>query len=294
MNAVVPPRPARGVVSWNVNTACNYRCTYCTQRFLDDRGRWARDVPRFVAAFSRLPGPWEIKLSGGEPFVHPDFLALVRGLAAAGHLVSVVTNFSAKQEMLEGYLEAARGHLGVFSASLHLAYVAEEGLNAFVDRGTWLSARLREEPEGSFCVTCVATRENLPRLPALRDTFAKAGLTFKVQPEKQARDVIAYSEQEEASLIALGGHNQTGLVRPAFKGQPCWAGARYMVVDDRGLAFRCYPGRRTRQEPLGNLLEPGFALWDEARPCLYDYCNCTVPIERGMMAAAIDTRRRGS
>ena len=36
------PDPGRGVVSWNMNTSCNYRCSYCTQRFLDDRGRWVK------------------------------------------------------------------------------------------------------------------------------------------------------------------------------------------------------------------------------------------------------------
>src|SRR5690606_36094546 len=69
-----PPAPERGAISWNMNTSCNYRCSYCTQRFLDHRGRWARDLPRFMAAFAELPGAWEIKLSGGEPFVHPNFL----------------------------------------------------------------------------------------------------------------------------------------------------------------------------------------------------------------------------
>jgi hypothetical protein len=54
-----PPRPHEGVVSWNINTSCNYRCTYCTQRFKDDRGRWSRDTPRFLEAFARLPdGSW--------------------------------------------------------------------------------------------------------------------------------------------------------------------------------------------------------------------------------------------
>ena len=57
--------PLEGVASWNMNTTCNYRCSYCTQRFVDDRGQWARDLPRFIAAFAALPGDWEIKLSGG-------------------------------------------------------------------------------------------------------------------------------------------------------------------------------------------------------------------------------------
>jgi len=300
---VIPPRPERGVVSWNVNTACNYRCSYCTQRFLEDRGRWARDVPRFVAAFARLPGSWEIKLSGGEPFVHPDFLALVRGLANAGILISVVTNFSAKREVLAGFLEAARGQaggsgsgvgVGVFSASLHLGYVACEGedvdtrkpdtLADFVARGCFVRDELAGSEHGSFCVTCVATRENLPRLPSLQRTFAAAGLTFKIQPEKQDRDVIAYTAAEESKLLVLGGHNGTGVIRHHFKGQPCWAGARYLIVDDRGEAYRCYPARRGRREHLGNILSEDFRLRSEAQPCLYDYCNCTVPIERNMMA----------
>ena len=95
------PRPLEGVISWNVNTACNYRCTYCTQRFKEDRGRWARDTPRFLEAFGRhLEGRWEIKLSGGEPFVHPTLLELVRGIVSLGHRLSVVTNFSASEGKL--------------------------------------------------------------------------------------------------------------------------------------------------------------------------------------------------
>src|SRR6185503_3615226 len=74
---VTPRYPLEGVVSWNMNTTCNYRCSYCTQRFLDDRAQWARDLPRFLAAFAALPGDWEIKLSGGEPFCHPDFFDAV-------------------------------------------------------------------------------------------------------------------------------------------------------------------------------------------------------------------------
>ena len=78
------PEPPLGVVAWNMNTSCNYRCTYCTQRFLDDRTRWAADVPRFLDGFAQLAratsARWEVKLSGGEPFLHPHFTEVVRGL----------------------------------------------------------------------------------------------------------------------------------------------------------------------------------------------------------------------
>ena len=118
----VPRYPLEGVVSWNMNTTCNYRCSYCTQRFVDDRGQWAKDLPRFIAAFAALPGDWEIKLSGGEPFRHPDFLDAVAKLAAARRRVSVVTNFSAPLDELFGFADATRSKPGLISASLHIEY----------------------------------------------------------------------------------------------------------------------------------------------------------------------------
>lgn len=297
-----PPPPERGAISWNMNTSCNYRCSYCTQRFIDDRGRWARDLPRFLAAFAGLPGAWEIKLSGGEPFVHPEFLRAVAGLAQLGFTISVVTNLSASRERLLRFLDAAGDRLGVLSGSLHLEYVdvddrpgKPDTLSRFIERGVLARDHAARIAGASVCVTCVATRANLALLPRLRERFAAAGLTFKVQPEKQDREIIAYAEHERAQLVALGGHNLTGSIAPDFAGQPCWAGARYFIVDDRGEAYRCYPARRYRVERLGNLLDGSFVLAPLPSPCRYRHCNCTVPIERGMMprAAAIEPTSQG-
>ena len=283
-----PPAPSRGAISWNMNTSCNYRCSYCTQRFIDDRGRWAEDLPRFLAAFAELPGEWEIKLSGGEPFVHPSFLDAVAGLASIGFCVSVVTNFSAKRAVLERFLDAVGERMGVLSCSLHLEYVdSPERLADFVARARMVQDRAAAG--ASVCVTCVATRASLPRLADLRARFEDAGLTFKIQPEKQDREVIAYAPREREALVALGGHNLTGAIAPDYGGQPCWAGARYFIVDDRGEAYRCYPARRYRMQRLGNLLDGSFRLAPMPAPCRYRYCNCTVPIARGMMPRAAAT-----
>jgi len=267
--------PLEGVASWNMNTTCNYRCSYCTQRFVDDRGQWAKDLPAFIAAFAALPGDWEIKLSGGEPFRHPDFIETVAALAAGDRRVSVVTNFAAPLGELRAFVDATRARPGLISASLHLEYAEPD---------TFLEKALAVIAAGArLVVTCVATRENLPRLEALRARFAAAGVTFRIQPEKQDRDVIDYTAHEREQLVQLGGHNGTGAIAPSFAGQPCWAGARYFIVDHRGEAYRCYPARRQRREYLGNLLDGTFRLREDAEPCHYSYCNCTVPQQRGMV-----------
>lgn len=297
MNAAQPspPRPEEGAVSWNINTTCNYRCSYCTQRFMDDRGRWSRDTPRFLEAFGRLPGRWEVKISGGEPFVHPTLLEITAGLARLGHRVSIVTNFSAAREKLLAFVAAAAGRVGVFSCSLHLEYVDDDAaLGDFIERARAVQDALRAAadpalPEPSVCVTCVATRAALPRLADLDARFSAAGLVFKIQPEKQDGAVVAYEDDAAALLRRLGGHNRTGALQHDFSGQPCWAGSRYFVLDDRGLAYRCYPARRAHRkaalwpEVLGDFLSTEFRLAEAATPCRYAYCNCTVPIERKMM-----------
>lgn len=300
-----PPLPEEGVVCWNINTACNYRCSYCTQRFKDDRGRWSRDTPRFLAAFARLEGPWEIKISGGEPFVHPTLLEIISGLAEQQHTVSIVSNLSASQERLAGFADAARGRVGTFSCSLHLEYVDDP--RAFAEKAAWLSRELtaRRVPGGprpDVCVTTVATAAALPRLRDLAATFAEVGVTFKVQPERDDGVLRAYTEEERALLASLGGHNGTGALAHDFAGRPCWAGSRFFVMDDRGEVYRCYPARRRvittlqtsrgipsreRERTLGHLgsfLDPAFRLEDGPRPCLYRLCYCTVPIARGMMS----------
>ncbi len=278
--------PQEGVVSWNVNTACNYRCSYCTQRFMDDRGRWSRDTPRFVASFARLPGRWEVKLSGGEPFVHPTLDEITRGLAGIGHRISIVTNFSASEKKLRAFVEAARGRVGVFSCSLHLEYVSDIAsyiAKARMMQSALLAARDETLPPPSLNVTTVATRAALPQLSALSEQFAKAGVTFKIQPEKLDGGIIDYSDSERTQLVQLGGHNRTGQLAHAYTGQPCWAGTRYFILDDRGTAYRCYPARRHKMERLGDFLSDNFALFETPRPCPYPLCYCTVPIERGLM-----------
>jgi MoaA/NifB/PqqE/SkfB family radical SAM enzyme len=277
------PEPVEGVITWNINTACNYRCSYCTQRFLEDRARWSKDTDGFIHAFrERLPGVWEVKLSGGEPFQHPTLIEITKGLKDAGHFVSVVTNFSANEKKLEAFLEAAQQSLRVFSASLHLEYVdTDAALQTFAEKGKLVQSRLGDR--GSFNITCVATRQNLARLVELKAFFEGHGLRFKVQPEKQERDIIEYTEAEKNFLLSLGGHNNLQELHFDFEGRPCWAGAKSFTLDDKGNAWRCYPARRYRTQYLGNFLSDAFALAEGPSPCLYSYCNCTVPIERQMM-----------
>lgn len=289
--AAAPPPALRllgrevvGAVSWNMNDTCNYRCSYCTQRFNPDRSGRLDDaaIARYVRAFATLPGTWEVKLSGGEPFRQPGLVDIARGLVAHGHLVSIQTNFSSSERELLAFLEATTGALHVFAASLHLEYATAAG---FIAKARLLEPWVRDHGL-SFCVTSVATPARLRELhDEVAPAFRAAGITFKVQPEKVHGVVRAYSEDEQRLLLALGGHNGLGAIAPDFQGRLCWAGSRYLIVKTSGEAYRCYPASRVggKWARVGSIDE-GFRLMDGPRACPYTHCNCTVPIERGMIS----------
>ena len=274
-------RPVSGVVSWNINDTCNYRCSYCTQRKMPDRSHYLKDVNAALTTFDQLSEHWEIKLSGGEPFQQPGLADLVENLVAKGHVISIQTNLSAPDERLKDFLRATRGALNIFSASLHLEYATPEDILKRFE-----IIRPYEAQGVKFHVTTVGTSD---RLVELRDrvapVFQKHGMVFKVQPEKVGGYVREYTEDEKQILLDLGGHNLTGEVAHNFQGRLCHAGANYFVIKSTGEAFRCYPASRIggRYARLGSFAD-GIELLDGPRLCPYSYCNCTVPIQRGMIA----------
>ena len=281
-------REITGIVSWNMNDACNYRCSYCTQRHMLDRSGKLQDIEKTLAAFSCLTGNWEFKLSGGEPFQQPDLDEIAKGLVEMGHVISVQTNFSASKDRLQSFLDVTRGALNVFSASLHLEYASPQD---FWDRyqvvRPYESQGIRSgEFQGlSFHVTSVGTPD---RLVELRDRvapfFRSRKIVLKVQPEKVSGYLREYTDDQQEILRQLGGHNQTGEIAHNFQGRLCYSGANYIVIKSTGEAYRCYPASRVggRYARLGSLTE-GIQLLDGPRICPYTYCNCTVPIQRGMI-----------
>ena len=247
---------------------------------MPDRSGKLQEIGQTLAALDALPGHWEFKLSGGEPFQQPGLDQIVAGLVAMGHVISVQTNFSASNEQLKSFLEVTRGALHVFSASLHLEYASPEDF--------WRRYQILRPFEAlgmRFHVTSVGVPS---RLAELRDVvapfFRKRGIVLKVQPEKVGGYVRTYTPEERQVLDQLGGHNQTGEIAHNFQGQMCYSGANYLVIKSNGDAYRCYPASRVggRYARLGSLTE-GIRLLDGPRICPYTYCNCTVPIQRGMI-----------
>lgn len=82
-------------LQWHLTSACGMRCTHC----YDDDPRPAlglaaaeRILDDLVAFCARREIPGQVCFTGGDPLLHPEFLALWRGAAARGFSLCILGN----------------------------------------------------------------------------------------------------------------------------------------------------------------------------------------------------------
>lgn len=280
-------------VEWQVAGRCNYDCTYCIQSAPRRVGAPEEAVARaIVEGFARLPGQWEIKMSGGEPFAYaPLTRQIVPDLIdKTPHLVSVLTNFSAPIHILQRFCEVTRDRLRITSASLHLESVPVE---AFLDKArAYRELRAGLNPHSSFVVNAVLVPERIKALFAVRDAVEDDGFRFFPQWMKTGDGLYPYTPRDLALIRELTGdaRDPAEINRaPSYKGTWCEAGAWYFVVDQTGDAWSCRTARRYADSQdddpafLGNLAEGTFKRLHRGAPCPFDICPCTVPANRGVV-----------
>jgi MoaA/NifB/PqqE/SkfB family radical SAM enzyme len=288
------PIAMRPCASWNVVGQCNYTCSYCVQKPETRKGIPTREeVEKFLAAWDALPGRWEFKMSGGEPFLLKSLPEVALRLARRGHQVSVLTNLSAPKERIAAFVEASGTSLRTFSTSLHREMIGEA---EFLEKIVWLRRLLDGVPRATLVVNSVLVPGELDRLYETKIRFEAAGIKYYPQMMRVDGKNYRYSDAEWEKVLRIIGARATPRevnMGYSFTGKPCWAGARYFIVTHRGNAYSCYPGKRTGKGFLGNVLKGTFRLWHGQHVCIYDVCPCTVPQNRGIVDARLGVRVAG-
>lgn len=270
-------------IEWQTNGVCNYDCSYCIQSRKYRTGHPTdEELDRFLDFFAALPGVWEIKMSGGEPFAFKGFMnRVIPGLARLPHRVSVLTNFSAPSGVLRKFVDLVGDKLAVVSASLHREFTTpEEFIAKAVEFKSWL------RPETAFVVNNVLVPGTVADLAAVKADVETAGLKYFPQVMKTKHGVFQYEADERERVVALTGRNPTAReanVAPSYRGKKCWSGVEYFVLDQRGNAFSCRTAKRFGEGFLGNALDGTFKLNPAPLACAYDICPCTVPANREMI-----------
>lgn len=280
MDKIACPAPIPGI-EWELTSRCNYACSYCLQRA--DAQSYRSDCSDATAKavlnlLRQCSGSWLVKLSGGEPFLHPRFFEIIRDVVLLSHRVATTTNFSASRRVLERFLDVSGTGLAYLTASLHLEQMPD--VRPFFDKARWFQSA--KSAATKFVVTTVAIEAEFPRLKVLAGKFSDAGIAFEVAPRKCGSKFLEYTDPafiEFMNSHALAHIEDIRGLR--LLGSLCHTGSLFARVNLHGDGLRCY--NMQPRFALGNVVKGDFKWLDGPKPCLARRCTCTVPANRNMI-----------
>ncbi|HBL16281.1 MAG: hypothetical protein A2X36_04315 [Elusimicrobia bacterium GWA2_69_24] len=255
-------------LTWNIHWACNYRCSYC---FFD--GRWmeyaqrnahrsADEWERIWTRIHELYGRTFVTITGGEPFIYPDFLEILRRLSRLHWPVNVSTNSSVG---LDEFAAAADPEKVSLSLSFHPQYQLIGEFTASV-------RSLRERKVNLGCLNFVAYPPFIPDIPGYAEKLAAMGESLKVIPfvgGYRGRNYPDGYTREEKRALGLDSGWVEGKRR---KGRLCTAGHRSALILPDGAATRC--GQVGDTGIFGSVFDPAFRLQERPMPCEAELCPC--------------------
>jgi MoaA/NifB/PqqE/SkfB family radical SAM enzyme len=281
----VPPWPHQALVEWQVLGHCNYDCSYCVQAKRHRVGiPSAAQLSSSLAWLSSLPGRWEIKTTGGEPFATKAFMdVVVPGIMATSHVMSTLTNLSAPVTVLQRFAAMTRGRLAVVSASLHQEFSTT---TQFLSR--LMALRDAVDDNTRIVVNSVLVPDRLSAVAEAKRDVEAAGFVFFPQVMKQKGGIAIYTPSQWREVEAIvgdihkAGDKRSANLSPSYAGRGCYAGARYVVLTKDGDAWSCRTAKRFGEGHLGNV-STGISLHGGPRLCPYPICPCTTVANRGMI-----------
>lgn len=257
--------PTRHII-WNMTRKCNFSCHYCY--FPHDNSPVTETLPieSLLNFMDAQGGEWLVGLTGGEPFIYPDFVNICARLTER-HIIGVDTNLSVSSRIAEFAKTIDPKRVHDIYASLHIEERRKrKGVDAFIRNYHTLKER-----DFRIIVNYVVHPSLTTQFLEDRKFLAAQGVTIVPRPFKGRIDGRKYPEayNDEAKAI-FSEYTEAGTKMVFnFRGVPCHGGYTFLRLEPDGTVFRC-PGDRTDMGSVGGnvQLEKGLT------PCKVDRCPC--------------------
>jgi MoaA/NifB/PqqE/SkfB family radical SAM enzyme len=278
------------IADWTLNKFCNFSCPYCYVPIKDRRdiAYKGNDIQRTINSFNNSGKTWLIHMSGGEPFYHPDFIDLCKGLTEK-HYISLNTNIS-NRLVYDFCQNIDPKKVSFVHCSLHIIERENQRLvNDFMEK-----VRALEQATFHVFITQVMWPPIVDGFTQTFEFFKKNGMLVRPKLFKgnyrQKDYPQSYSERQKSTILHLmklieeadsrpvkaKGHINPDLDRlwidgyVSFRNLPCLAGERFVAIDYNGNIKRCLSDPTN----LGNIYQGEFRLFEEAHRCKARICGC--------------------
>lgn len=274
--------PIYNQVDVKISYACNFKCEYCYQ--VDDKGKRFKgnfaqeNIDNLIKFMAKTKSKYVVNLVGGEPFVYPYLMEFTEKVVKNGHTPNMITNFSAKFEKIEKFLNIVKNNLRGFSISIHISQW--ENIEDFYEKlDKLVNYKKQNNYDWFIWLTCVITEDNFDKAIGIGDYIKnKYGLNVVFQRVYHNGIYDIYSEKIEnyfkEHLLDVKEEQANNI---DFYGRYCWAGAKFFYVEYNGDVHRCYtPQLGYKNGILGNLSRyKKIKIEHKPYPCLSkDNGNC--------------------
>lgn len=279
------------LADWRINMLCNFKCKYCffsvfiesdKKQNIEDR---ESNIKKIVKGFNKSGLTWLIHITGGEPFLQPNFLDLCKGLTKE-HYIDINTNLST-MNVYDFAKQINPKKVASINCSLHID--ERERLNLvedFISKYNYL-----KRYNFNIYVTQVLYPPILQRFDKIFDFFRKNGVIVKPKVfrgyYKQKHYPANYTKEEREKILKYCeiseelDNSKSLYIDPSldkkfiygdlsFSGLLCKAGKDYVVIEPDGEVMRCH-GVATK---IRNIFEGKINLLKKPEPCSARICPC--------------------
>jgi len=250
---------------WFITRQCNLDCRYC---FLEEKPPAPRPDPEAVVrTLKSAHKKWFVVITGGEPFLVPDFAGICRTMTRHFRL-RITTNLSFGDKLRDFVSKVDPARIAMMNVSLHIE--ERERLGTF---GAFLeNLELLRQHGFRFRVTYVLTPSLITRFSKDFEFFKQRGIEPVPMPFKgnfEGRHYPrAYTRQERQFLRRYNPESEQ--VMPfRSRGLSCFAGRWLVCIHPDGTITRC----PSVTEPAGEVGKK-LRLNNGPVPCTAAECNC--------------------
>jgi len=255
---------------WHLTDLCNFNCEYCHPQIRLFKNRplpYKFSLEKVVNVFNKLDSPSHILMSGGEPFLYPNFIELCRELTMKNY-ITINTNFST-HDVVEFANIINPSHVVNIDAALHI--LERERLN--LPLSDFVSKVLFFQKKGfNIHVIYVLYPPLIKRCEKDVRKLRKYGIDkIYIKPYKGIyRGRLypeGYSDREKKKILSI--KNDYPYIRDyltrklCFRGEKCKAGYKSFKIEVDGSVFRCM----TVKKYYGNLFKGNLKIEKKPLPC---------------------------
>ncbi|MFC1863928.1 radical SAM protein [Thermodesulfobacteriota bacterium] len=218
-------------ILWNMTRKCNFRCKYCYFPHDSSPVDSSLAVDKILEFLDSTEKEWTIGMTGGEPFIYPDFVGLCRSMTKK-HKIEIDSNLSITPRVRDFAESIDPARVIDIYAALHIEERERtKGVEQFIE-----TVLLLKEKNFHVSINYVIHPTLVDRYKADFEYFQSRGIKLLPRPFKgifEGRGYpISYSPDEKA-LFASKPKAGTKIVYN-FKGVPCDAGKRLIRLEPDG------------------------------------------------------------